>query len=420
VGDVAEPWSPAAPEESAERHASWAELFFDLVAVAGVAMLAHLVAGAFTPRALGLYVVLFLAFWFAWTAYMIYGNVAGERVLIARLLAGMFGLGVMAASVPGVAEFLVRDGDEVAPARAFAIAYVAARIVASQSWRRGQIVLDFPVMQHTVGVLPWIASIWVDDHAWKVGLWAAGVAIDVVVSLAMSGDDIVRSYEKRVAQLNSRAARRRSRRNEHRPDAPQLEALATDPAHLAERLGLFVIIVLGEGVVQVVDAASESAYDASTLAVTVAGFLLLSGLFGVSVLYGHAGVPHLHSGDLDVRRSLVLHVCVTGMLATVAVALAAIVEHATSAVPDGQRWLLCGAVAGYFALGLVASGVRRLPLRVTAVWALTGVVAPALLGWLGARLTGTALIAIVTGLVATHLAYEWRRAQGVPEPSAGG
>jgi low temperature requirement protein LtrA len=82
-----------------ERHASWAELFFDLVAVAGVAALAHVLGSELDAAALGLYALLFLAFWLSWTTFMLYSNVAADQTRVVRLLIGMFGLGVMAASV---------------------------------------------------------------------------------------------------------------------------------------------------------------------------------------------------------------------------------------------------------------------------------------------------------------------------------
>jgi len=34
--------------------------------------------------------------------------------------------------------------------------------------------LDFPVVQNSAGLLPWLASLWVDEH-FKLALWAAGV-----------------------------------------------------------------------------------------------------------------------------------------------------------------------------------------------------------------------------------------------------
>lgn len=76
-----------------ERHASWAELFFDLVAVAGVASLAHVLRSELDLAALGLYALLFLAFWLSWTTFMLYSNVAAGQTRVIRLLAGMLGLG---------------------------------------------------------------------------------------------------------------------------------------------------------------------------------------------------------------------------------------------------------------------------------------------------------------------------------------
>src|SRR5438477_11587826 len=111
-----------------ERHASWAELFFDRVAVAGVAALAHVLRSQLDAAALGLYALLFLAFWLSWTTFMLYGNVAAGQTRVLRLLIGMFGLGVMAASVPGVAHTVLGHGSDILPLNAFAIAYIATRV----------------------------------------------------------------------------------------------------------------------------------------------------------------------------------------------------------------------------------------------------------------------------------------------------
>ncbi len=111
-----------------ERHASWAELFFDLVAVAGVGALAHVLEAELDASSLGLYALLFLAFWLCWTTFMLYGNVAAGRTRVIRLLVGMFGLGVMAASVPGVAHTVLEEGHSDRPLTVFTIAYIATRV----------------------------------------------------------------------------------------------------------------------------------------------------------------------------------------------------------------------------------------------------------------------------------------------------
>lgn len=127
-------YAPGVAETSGERHASWGELFFDLVAVAGVAMLGHLLAGEFNLTSLGLFGILFIAFWLTWTTYMLYGN-STDNPRLARLLIGMFGLGVMAASVPGLAESILHPHEDPSTtyAAAFALAYVLTRWVGASS-----------------------------------------------------------------------------------------------------------------------------------------------------------------------------------------------------------------------------------------------------------------------------------------------
>ncbi|WP_026208386.1 low temperature requirement protein A [Catelliglobosispora koreensis] len=87
-----------------ERHASWIELFFDLVLVAGIAQLAHVLSHGPSLADLGLYVLLYLAFWITWATFTVYGRVRGEKTRILPILLAMMGLAVMVASVPGVRE----------------------------------------------------------------------------------------------------------------------------------------------------------------------------------------------------------------------------------------------------------------------------------------------------------------------------
>ncbi|MFJ8026771.1 low temperature requirement protein A [Streptomyces sp. NPDC096311] len=155
MGDVG---VESAEADEKERHATWLELFFDLIAVAGVSQLAHLLHGE--PRAgdFAYYAVLFCAFWMTWTCFTLYGNVAADGTRTRILLAGMFGMAVMAAAVQGV-----REGRHM---QAFAVVYVLMRILGSRVWQaRGQVLLDWPTAQFTLGVVPWTISIWADAPA---------------------------------------------------------------------------------------------------------------------------------------------------------------------------------------------------------------------------------------------------------------
>jgi low temperature requirement protein LtrA len=390
-----------------ERHASWVELFFDLVVVAGIAALAHVLGSELDAAALGLYALLFLAFWLSWTTFMLYGNVAAGKARVLRLMIGMFGLGVMVASVPGVAHSVLGHDGDVRPLTVFTIAYIATRVYGSRSWRRGDILLDFPVVQHSAGLLPWIVSLWV-DQPWVLVLWAVGIGLDLLLFLVVPGDKILKQAQSKLAARVT--ARSRLQGGALRDgSAPVIHGVSVDPVHFAERLGLFMIIVLGESVVQVVGAAAEMHYDVGLLATGVASFVLLAGMFGLSVVFGYAGLPHLRAGRIPTRTALGLHCLVTGVVATVAVSLSTVVKNGSDPLSDQGRWLLCGAVAAYFALGVVTGVASRssdLPRTTSRI--ITGIAIPLLLGLLAASVGGRTLVVCMALVVVAHLWFEQR------------
>ncbi|MFE5534918.1 low temperature requirement protein A [Streptomyces sp. NPDC056492] len=330
----------SAPAEG-ERHASWLELFFDLTAVAGVAQLAHLLHGSPGPGDLALYALMFLAFWTGWMLFTVYGNVSGEETRTWTVLAGMFGMAVMAASVHGVRED--RAG-------AFALAYILVRSLAGKAWeRRGEYVPDLPITQLGLGLTPWIVSMWFDGTA-RYALWALGLAIDLAVMFTVSGKRLAARVD---AQYAEEAARRRR-------SSPKPVAARMDAPHLGERLGLFQLIVLGEAVAQVVAAASEAEWDAALYGVGAGAFLLLLLLWSLSLRHGADGVPLLAWDVLPVRLILPLHCFVAGSVAALAAALGNAVEYTDHPPPGSVRWLLCGSLAVYLAIaGVAALGSGR-------------------------------------------------------------
>jgi low temperature requirement protein LtrA len=190
--------------------------------------------------------------------------------------------------------------------------------------------------------------------------------------------------------------------------------VSIDPDHLSERLGLFVIIVLGESVVQIVDAASDARYGIALLTTAAASFVLLAGMFGLSVVFGYAGLPHLRAGRIPTRAALGLHCLVTGVIATVAVSLALVVENGAEPLSGPGRWLLCGAVAAYFALGVATGAVSHSADRLRTISRVTtGIVAPLLLGLLAAAVDGLILVICLAAVVLAHLWFE-RRLPPVP------
>ena len=114
--------------------------------------------------------------------------------------------------------------------------------------------------------------------------------------------------------------------------------------------------MLGEGLIQIIDAAADSAqWDRSTAVVALGAFALLASVWTAGLLHGTAGIPQLQPHVVAPRIVMLLHALLTGALAALAAALGVAVEHTHESLPPQYRALLCGAVAAYCALGLVTA-----------------------------------------------------------------
>ncbi|MFE2291559.1 low temperature requirement protein A [Streptomyces sp. NPDC059452] len=380
------------------RHAGWNELFFDLVVVAGAGQLAHLLHDGPHLADLALYAVLYLAFWTVWAGFAVYGDIAASATRVSTLLIAMLGMAVMAASVHAVLTH---------HAITFVVAYVLLRRHAGRVWRRGSVVVDWPLAQFGAGALPWLVSLFV-EAPWRYWLWALGIAVDLATLL----------FATRGRTLRRAAVRAAGRRRDRPPPGPphtappappRLTESRIDTAHMGERLGLYVIIVLGEGVIQIIDAASErDGWDLPLAATGLGAFGLLAGICALSLLYGTNGIPHLRRDALAPRLAMLLHAVTTGFLVALATALGSAVAHFDDVLPRGQHWLLCGAMAGYFAAGLVAAlPLARRADRVWVLgWGLPCVAVAVALAPLGVRLPAWATIGVLVALVCWQILYD--------------
>lgn len=414
-----------------ERHASWLELFFDLVVVAGIGMLAHLLQEDHDGGGLALYVVAYTAFWLVWACFTTYGNVAGEGARALPILAGMAALAVMIAAVPGI-------HDE--HAQAFAVAYVVGRLVAARPWRRTTVVVDLPVVQALTGVVPWIVSWWFDGQT-RYTLWAVGLGIDLLLLLTLSGERLVRRAQERLDEVRERrgpgsrrdrggrGAPRRARaaadargrgrgRGARDLEVPEtVDAAVSDVPHLGERLGLFVIIVLGEGLIQAIDAASEAEWDRTLLVAGAGAFTLLVALWALTVRSGYAGVALLRPAGVPPRSAWFLHLVTTGALATLAGALGGVLDRPARALAPGELALLVGAFAVH---GLVSAGVHAAlrDARTAVVLAVPVVVAGAFAWLAGGTISAAGLVWVLSGALLVELALA-ARPRAASAPAAG-
>ncbi len=389
---MTEPTASAAP---ADRHATWLELFFDLVVVVAVNQLAHLLhtEGHHGPdaRSLVTFFAMYLATWLVWTTFMLYSNVVADRVRVRSMFLGMAGIAVMAASVPHVLD------DR---ANLFAGAYLVTGLLGSGAFNRsGKILPSWGAASRNAGLLPWIASFWVHDSWWKLSLWLLGLAMTLWFSVLSGRGD----SEEMVRQLNERLSRRAERSRSRQAattggQGPALQIAHVDTAHLGERLGLFVIIVLGEGMLQLVGSWAEIEEWAPgggegwlLLLAVGSGFALLVALWALNVRYGFA-----EAHPYPPAVVLPAHFVVITSVTTIAAGLGAVAAAPNEHLPGSTGWMLCGGVSTYLLVVTLLS-------RVSGRWAISAatmvlpLVAGGLAGLVPAAVVAAALVAAAAG-----------------------
>lgn len=349
---------------------SWLELFFDLVVVAAVSVLADSLRADLTAHGLGVTVLVYVAIWTSWTLAVFYANVAREKTRVRTMTFAMFLIALMTASAP------LHDS---ARANLFAAAYIVLRLLlARSSLETGRFLDNFPGLQQTGAILPWVVSFWFDTPG-KYWAWAVGAAIDLVLSV-LRADEV---SGRNLARLNQK------RHDDHRGHrVPDLVVVDIDRHHLDERLGLFIIIVLGEAVVQLVQAAATAEWTTDFEWVAVASFILLVGLWRTTFAHGFTGAPHTSLADLPPRFGLPLHLVSTLGLVLLATGLSILLtESGAGHVEPAVGWLVAGGMAAHLGVALVAGLSAR-----TAGWE-----------WV-LLFAGTAtLYAVVLGFLAPHL-----------------
>lgn len=368
------------PDVAEERHASWLELFYDLLFVAIVAQLAHGLVG----HATGLRVLqvggLFFAAWWVWVSFTYYSDVLEEEdpahrvwVLATMACLTVMGGGVGAALHGHPALFALGSGLSrlIRPVQWWFVTRGAA------GWRA--------LTPYLAAAALWLVSVPVPPP-WCYGMWAVALVIEIAPIFAGAATDTAR--------------RARS---------------AIDAEHLAERFGLFVIIVLGEGVAQVVAALGvSSAPSASAVLTGLAAFTLLAVVWWLYFDFGNAAalaVLRTRPADLYslVRDSLAIgHFLLVGGLLVASAGLGEAVTAAVAGHPadPSATGLVCGGLLVYLAnnavlgIGPMQRGTRAVlswfvpdAVGVAIVWALAGTIPP---GW------AVLLVAVVLGAVAAR------------------
>jgi low temperature requirement protein LtrA len=361
--------------DQGERHATWLELFFDLVFVISIAEVVHTLEDY---RTLGDFLGtagLFVAVWWAWIGYTVYADRFDTDDLLHRVLvlAGMLAVIAMALSV--------HDALHGGSAQ-FAVAFVAVRgivLVLNARARRhaapARPLLNLFLTAFSIGASLWLLSVFVPEPARYV-LW--GLALLIELSAPWVG-----------------------RR--------QIVKAPVHASHLIERFGLFTLIVLGESVISVAQGAAKvEDWTAGTLAAAVGGFLAVVCLWW---LY----FDRLDDGAVrSVLRGLIwnyAHLPLLAGLVSVAVGTEYAVREAAEGQLERSTTVALGGGAALYLLATVLIGlaVRSVAGRVLGVWLAAAVVALVIgLVWPLGVPVGLLLVldVVLVGLVAVETIWQ--------------
>jgi low temperature requirement protein LtrA len=298
------------------RRVTFLELFFDLVFVVVISQLGHHLATHPSWAGVGWFVFLFYAVWSSWLNGTLYHdlhttNDVGVRVFT---FAQMLSVSVMAAfigDVPG-------DG-----ADGFALAYAANTLLLVILWFRTG--LHDPA--HRPGSNPYSAG-----YLLAAVLFVASVAFDGPLKYWLWAIALASEVIGWVIGM-------------HRWTPPQTQdgeaIIATSPS-LIERMGLFVIIVLGEVIVGAVAGMADlEPLDATGIVIGLLGVLVAIGLWWIYFDLVSHRTPQPRRTQLWLNLHLPLVVAIAaggaGVLNTIG--------HEANVVPDEVRWLLAGSLA---------------------------------------------------------------------------
>jgi low temperature requirement protein LtrA len=211
-----------------QRHATWLELFYDLIFVVVISQLAHNLDLDFSFYGFLSFLALFVPVWWSWTGAAFYATRFDTDDLGHRLLILLQMIGAAALAV-NVSDGLGKDSS------GFALSYAAIRVILVVEYLRTGRSKPFSsasplIRRYTRGFLcaavVWIISAFIPPP-FRFVLWGIGLVIDFVTPIT----------------------------------ARRLPQFAPHISHLPERMGLFTIIVLGESITGVVAGVSGIEFD---------------------------------------------------------------------------------------------------------------------------------------------------------------
>ncbi|MET0783698.1 MAG: low temperature requirement protein A [Leifsonia flava] len=358
------------------RHAQWLELFFDLVMVAFVGVLAHRLHGEPSAFDFATFVVLFFPAWWVWVNVTItmnlFGAVVTPRIWV-MVSVVMLSVGIMAAAVSeGLGE----------RAWAYAAGNAVIRLVILIPWwmdgRRAGVPWYRSLTYNGLTALIWAVSIVVPQPAQFV-LWGVAIGVEILL-LAFLGSQ--RTWLRDTLDID----------------------------HIAERVGLFVVIVFGETILSII-AEIDQHWTAASGITAILAFTAISGLAWAFFQYGARSAEDgwrrmQRVGDMRALRDTVMYlpfVLVVGIV-MLAAGLGTAVAEAGHPLPVGATVCIVAGIALFYAANAAIALRYGDSPRSVARWGIAGVLLPFLVVPVAAAADAGVVVAAVVLVVAAMVA----------------
>ncbi|MDJ0557423.1 MAG: low temperature requirement protein A [Microcoleaceae cyanobacterium MO_207.B10] len=314
-------------EQQLERKVGWLELFFDLVFVAVMRELAHYLSAHISAAGVGSFILLSIPVWWIWVGATYYN----ERFQTEGLESRVFTF-IKMLPVAGLAVFIHHGLGETSAG--FALSYAAAHLIVTYLWWRGgyhdrnfRPTAKRLVIGYSISIILFIISAFIPSPG-RFVLWGIGLTVDLLTPLFT---------------IRQQAA---------------LPKFST--SRLPERFGLFVMIVLGESVIGVVEGISKN----ENLSLLTA----LTGIFGMTLVFSFWWVYFDFIARRPFKQSMgysfawaYLHMpLVIAITATGAGIVHVISANENVALSDNVRILISCSVAVFLGvIGLIEVTLRR-------------------------------------------------------------
>ena len=311
-------------------HATWLELFYDLVFVVTISQLSHYLLHDVSLSNFFGFLFLFIPVWWSWIgttffATRFYSDDLGHRLL---LLLQMGGAGAMAVNISGAFNNNFSG---------FALSYAFMRLIlvieyvrvfrAIKSSESANPLVKRYIIGFSIAAIIWLISAFVPLTEIRFALWIIGLIIDFATPISTS-------------KLTSKFA-------------PHI-------SHLPERMGLFTLIVLGESIVGIVNGMTEQIWDVYSVIEASLGLCISFSLWWL--YFDSTGRLPIQILREKGRISLYLiwlytHFPLVVAITAVGVGIRRLVSSEQhSVLSNSDLWLICGSVA----ISLISQSVLHL------------------------------------------------------------